>query len=90
MNTRVFVASLLALAIAAPAANALTIVNADKGDVTVKVKPKGTKTESLDIKAGGQSDVDCTKGCELTLGKVKQAVDGKVVTITIKGGKFVL
>jgi hypothetical protein len=90
MNTRVFVASLLALAIAAPAANALTIVNADKGDIVVNVTPKGGKEVSVQLKAGNKAEVDCKKGCELTLGKVKQAVGGKVATVTVKGGKFVL
>lgn len=37
MNIRVLMASLLALAIAAPAAKALSIVNSEKTDVTVKV-----------------------------------------------------
>jgi hypothetical protein len=90
MKLRVLVASLLALAIVAPAANALTIVNSDKSDVTLKVKPMGSKLSELAIKAGDKADVDCKKGCELILGKVKQAVDSKATTVTIKGGKFVL
>ena len=90
MKTRVLVASLVALAIAIPAANALTIVNGEKSDVTIKVFPKGGKEISLAIKAGDKADVDCKMGCKLELGKVKEAVDGKLATITVKDGKFVM
>ena len=40
MNIRVFVAGAFALAILAPSANALTIVDKDKTAYTVKVMPK--------------------------------------------------
>jgi hypothetical protein len=90
MKARLLVASLLALAIAIPAANALTITNSDKADVTVKVTPKGGKETDLAIKAGAKADVDCKKGCLLVLGSAKENVKSSVTAITIKGGKFVM
>ena len=90
MNMRVLMASLLALAVTGTAANALSIVNSEKTDITVKVTPKGGKEADVAIKAGAAADVDCGKGCELMLGKEKKDVDGKVKTITVKDGKFVL
>jgi uncharacterized protein YraI len=90
MNMRVLMASLLALAIAAPAANALSIVNSETKDVTVKVTPTGGKEADVAIKAGATADVDCSKGCELMLGKEKLKVEAKAVTVTVKGGKFVM
>jgi hypothetical protein len=90
MNIRVLMASLLALAIAAPAAKALSIVNSEKTDVTVKVLPTGGKEADVAIKAGATADVDCKKGCELMLGKVKTKLDAKATTIAVKDGKFVL
>jgi len=90
MKTRVFVAAALALALIAPAANALTIANAEKASVTVKVLPQGGKEVDLAIKAGANADVDCKKGCQLTLGAEKLSVDGKVAKVTVKAGKFVM
>lgn len=90
MNIRVFVASALALAILAPAANALTIANSEKTGITVKVTPKGAKEMDLAIKAGAKADVDCKMGCELMLGSQKVSVDGKIATVTVKDGKFVM
>lgn len=90
MNTRVFMASLVALAVTASAANALSIVNGDKADITIKVTPKGGTAADVAIKAGATADVDCSKGCELMLGKEKKEVTAKVKTITVKDGKLVL
>jgi hypothetical protein len=88
MNIRVLVAGALALAVFAPAANALTITNQDKADYTLKVMPQGAKELDLAIKAGAKSDVDCKMGCTLSLNGKTQAVDGKLTKIVIKSGKF--
>ena len=90
MNIRVFVAGALALAVLAPAANALTIDNKDKAAYTLKVVPKGGKEMDLAVKANSSADVDCKMGCTLTLGGKTESVDGKLAKITITGGKFVM
>ena len=51
MKTRVFMAGLLALAVLAPAANALTVQNDDMSAYTVTVKPKSGKASDVTIKA---------------------------------------
>lgn len=90
MNIRVFVAGALALAVLAPAANALTIIDKDKTAYTVKVTPKGGKEMDLALKADSKADVDCKLGCQLSLNGKTQDVDGKLARIVIKGGKFAM
>ena len=90
MNIRVFVAGALALAVLAPAANALTIDNKDKTAYTLKVTPKGGKEMDLAVKGNASADVDCKMGCTLTLGGKTEPVDGKLAKIAIMAGKFVM
>jgi hypothetical protein len=89
MDIRVLVAGALALVFAAPAANALSVVNTDKVAYAVKVAPKGGKQMDLAVKASATADVDCKKGCQLSLGGKTWDVDGKTAKIWIKAGKFV-
>jgi hypothetical protein len=88
MNIRVLVASALALAIAAPAANALSLVNADKTDYKVTVTPKGGKAADVTVKASATVDIDCKAGCQLALNGKTQDVDAKTAKIWIKAGLF--
>ena len=90
MNIRVFVAGAFALAVLAPSANALTIVDKDKTAYTVKVMPKGGKEIDLAVKASSNADVDCKMGCQLSLNGKTQDIDGKLAKITIQDGKFVM
>ena len=90
MNIRVLMGCALALAIFAPSANALTIMDKDKTAYTVKVMPKGGKEISLAVKANASADVDCKAGCQLSLNGKTQAVDSTVAKITIQDGKFVM
>lgn len=89
MKTRVFMASLLALAAFSPSAFALTVQNEDASAYTVTVKPKtGTGTD-LQVKANASADVTCNKGCTLTLGGKSLDVDGKTAKVLIKSGVLV-
>lgn len=88
MNIRVLVASALALAIAAPAANALSVVNTDKAAYTIKVTPKGGKQMDVPVKANATATVDCKTGCKLSLNGKAQDVAAKTPTIWIKSGTF--
>lgn len=91
VKLHVLVASVLALAVAAPvAAHALTIDNQDKTPYTVKVKTAGAKTAEIAVKAGSTADVDCKAGCTLKLGKLSQKVDAKATKVMIKDGKLVM
>ena len=90
MNIRVLMGCALALAVFAPPANALTIMDKDKTAYTVKVMPKGGKEIDLAVKASASTDVDCKLGCQLTLDGKVQNVDGKLATITIQDGKFAM
>ncbi len=91
MNTRVLVASALALTILAPAAaNALTINNQDKQAYTLKIYPTGGKEMDVKVQASASADVDCKAGCKVMLGHKEQTVDAKTAKLVIKGGKLVL
>jgi hypothetical protein len=90
MKTRFFIAGALALAVLAPAANALTVQNTDTKAYELKWTPKGGKVATLSLKASGSADIDCKVGCTLNIGGKDQAVDGKATKIVIKGGMFVL
>lgn len=88
MKTYLLIAGLTAAAFVAPAANALTITNADNAAYTVKVTPTSGKATDMPLKAKAKADVDCAKGCTLNLNGKTQAVDGKVKAIWIKSAKF--
>ena len=90
MNTRVLMGCALALAIFAPSANALTIMDKDKTAYTVKVMPKGGKEIDVALKANANADVDCKAGCQLSLNGNTHAVDGTVSKIFIQDGKFAM
>lgn len=90
MKTPLFIATALALAVLASAANALTLQNTDATVHTLKWTPKGGNATELSLKAAGSADIDCKAGCTLTMDGKDQSVDGKALKITIKGGKFVL
>ena len=90
MNIRVLMGCALALAIVAPSANALTIMDKDKIAYTVKVTPKNGKEVDLALKANASADVDCKAGCQLSLNGRTQAVDSKLARITIQDGKFAM
>ena len=90
MNIRVLMGCALALAIFAPSANALTIMDKDKTAYTVKVMPKGGKEIDVALKANAATNVDCKAGCQLSLNGKTQAVDSKLARITIQDGKFAM
>jgi hypothetical protein len=90
MKIRFFITGLLALAVLAPAANALTVQNADTKPYELKWTPKGGKIATLSLKASGSTDIDCKAGCTVNFDGKDQAIDGKAVKIMIKGGKLVL
>jgi nitrous oxidase accessory protein NosD len=89
MKIRFFMTGLLALAVLAPAANALTVQNADTKAYELKWTPKGGKVATLSLKASSNTDIDCKAGCTLNIGGKDQTVDGKAAKIVIKGGMFV-
>jgi hypothetical protein len=78
----------LGLAAAIPAANATTLINADKSAHKVTVLPKGAMAIHLDLKAKQSASVDCSKGCQFMLGKVKASYGGKTAKVWIKNAKF--
>ncbi len=90
MNTRVLMGCALALAIFAPSANALTIMDKDKAPYTVKVMPNGGKEIDVALKANATADVDCKAGCQLSLNGKTRNVDGTLTQITIQDGKFAM
>jgi hypothetical protein len=90
MNIRVLMGCALALAIYAPSANALTIMDKDKTAYTVKVMPKGGKEIDVALKANANTDIDCKAGCQLSLNGKTRAIDGTLTKITIQDGKFVM
>jgi hypothetical protein len=90
MKTQVFVASLLALAVIAPAANAMTVQNLDKTAYKLMLTPTGGRAKELDVKANAKTDVDCAKGCTISLDGKTQTFDGKAALVKIKNGKLVI
>ena len=90
MNIRVLMGCALALAVFAPSANALTIMDKDKTAYTVKVTPKGGKEIDVALKANANADVDCKMGCQLLLNGKTQNIDGTLAKITIQDGRFVM
>jgi hypothetical protein len=88
MKTTVFMASLLALAVLAPAANALTVQNNDSKAYTLKWEPTGGKASDLKLLASGKADIDCATGGTLMLGAEKADCTNKTLTLSIKDGKF--
>jgi hypothetical protein len=90
MNIRVLMGCALALAIFAPSANALTIMDKDKTAYTVKVMPKGGKEIDVALKANANADVDCKGGCQLSLNGKTRNVDATLTQITIQDGKFAM
>ena len=89
MKTRVFMAGLLALAVLAPAANALTVQNDDMSAYTVTVKPKSGKASDVTIKAKASADVKCDQGCTLSLSGKSLDATGKTAKVLIKSGYLV-
>jgi hypothetical protein len=89
MKTQVFVASLLALAVIAPAANAMTVQNLDKSTYKLMLTPTGGKAMEVDVKARAKTDVDCAKGCTISFDGKTQTFDGKAALVKIKDGKLV-
>lgn len=85
-----FAAAALALGLAAaiPAANATTVTNSDKAAHKVTVLPKGAMALHLDLKSKQSANVDCAKGCQFELGKVKASYGGKTDKVWIKHSKF--
>jgi nitrous oxidase accessory protein NosD len=90
MKIRFFMTGLLALAILAPAANALTVQNADTKPYELKWTPKGGKIATLSLKASSSADIDCKAGCTVSFDGKDHVVDAKATKIMIKGGKLVL
>jgi hypothetical protein len=91
MNTRVLVASALALSIMTPvAAYALTVDNQDKAPYTLKVTPKGGKEMNVAVKASGHATVDCKNGATIALGSSTETCDAKTAKISIKSGKLTM
>ena len=89
MNTRIFVAGALALAVIFPAtANALTIENRDKTTYTVKFTPTGGKRHNMTVAARSHHKFDCSDGGLLQLGKTNMICDSKTAHVTIKSGKL--
>lgn len=88
MKTKVFVASLLALAVIAPAANAMTVQNLDKTAYKLMLTPTGGKAMEVDVKANAKADVDCAKGCTISFGGKTQTFDGKAALVKIENGAF--
>lgn len=90
MKTTVFVASLLALAITAPMASAMTVQNLDKTAYKLMLTPTGGKATEVDVKASAKADVDCAKGCTISIAGKTQTFDGKTALVKIKNGAFAL
>lgn len=88
MNIRFAAALALGLAAAIPAADAMTVTNADKATHKITVLPKGAMALHLDLKAKQSATVDCAKGCQFMLGKVKASYGGKTAKVWIKNSKF--
>ena len=89
MKSSLIIAAALAALVAVPAANALTVYNTDKTTRTVTVMPKHGKAQHVAIRHNHWSKFDCSKGCELSLGKHKAMYNAKTSKVWIKSGKFV-
>jgi hypothetical protein len=86
-------AALVAGAVFATSANALTIVNKDKINHDVRILVTGAKkVEKVKVDAGKSADVDCSKGCTAHLGKDKGKNDTVIKatdkTLTIMDNKL--
>jgi len=84
-------ATIIASAMLATAANALTITNSDKVNHDIKFIVTGAKGETkVKVAAGATAMFDCSKGCKAHLGKDKGANDLVIAptatTVTIAAG----
>ncbi len=93
----IITAALVASAVLATSANALTIVNKDTHKHNVRIMmsdaKKGDKPVEVKIDAGKSADFDCAKGCVAHLGKKDNAkkdvtLKGTEKTLTIQGDKL--
>jgi predicted porin len=89
MKSPIILAAALAALVAVPAANALTVYNSDKETRTFAFMPKHGKHQHIALKRNHWTKVNCSKGCELSLGKSKAMFNAKTEKVWIKGGKFV-
>jgi hypothetical protein len=89
MKSAFILAAALAALIAVPAANALTVVNADKATETITFSPKHGKHQHIALKRNHRVSLNCARGCELSLGKHKAMFTGKTARVWIRHGKFV-
>ena len=89
MNMRILALTGLALAASITSASALTVTNSDKTSHTFMVMPMGGKAEKVVLKANSTGTFDCSKGCEVRMGALKNKYDPSVQKVEIKGGKFI-
>ena len=95
MSTKLttIVAALVATAVFATSASALTIINNDKTKHDVRVLVTGAKkVEKVKVASGAKAEFDCAKGCTVHLGKDKGKDDLVIKatdkTLTIKDNKL--
>lgn len=86
-------AAIIASAVLATSANALTIINKDKINHDVRILVTGAKkVEKVKVAAGASVETDCSKGCTAHLGKDKGKNDtvlkGTEKTLTIMDNKL--
>lgn len=88
MNFTRMATAAIALALVSGAANAASLVNADKSVHHVSFATHHGKTKHFTLAGGHGVNINCAKGGTLTLGKASGQCDAHTKKITIKGGKF--
>lgn len=87
-------AVVLAGAVFATSANAVTFINKDKGNHDVRVMVTGAKKDAkVKVASGASVDFDCSKGCTAHLGKKDKGAKDLVLkgtekTVTIQDNKL--
>lgn len=90
MIARILLATGLAAGLAVSAANATTVVNADKTAHTLIITSKNGHHARLALAGHRHGHVTCTAGSMLTLGKSSLACHANTAKVFIKNGKLAL
>ncbi len=88
MIIRTLLATVVVAALAVPAANAMTVVNADKSAEAFWFTPKHGKSQHVSLRSNHFITLDCKSGGTLKLSGNHETCSAKTARIWIKKGKF--
>jgi hypothetical protein len=87
---RILLAAAVATGLAASAASAAVITNADTASAAITFTPKHGKAMHFTLKPHHYRTLACKSGGTVTLGKNSLSCSAKTAKIQIKGGKLVI